>query len=95
LVHQTIADDKDFLLAEYNYISQLMIETEQVGDRRVDYFLTLTTAPLGALGLSANVPMSSGTVTSTEGIALLFFAALGLLLTGYVTLVRLIYRIFW
>lgn len=76
-----------FLLAEYQSHKDEFQRSEQIGETRVHFFITVTTAVLGALAIR------------DEGIWLgdkvdpIFFYALGaLLLFGVVTLMRLIRR---
>lgn len=76
-----------FLLAEYKRHNEHFLYSEELGERRVNFFLTLVTAVVGALAIREEG------ILVDEKVDDLFFAALGaLLIFGWVTLVRLIRR---
>lgn len=76
----------NFLLEEYKSLQESFLRNEELGERRVNFFITLTTAVIGALAAIWKV--------SNDGIDRIFFF-LGLVLVflfGIVTLVRIIRR---
>ncbi len=79
----------DFLLAEYSAASRNLSESEDVGDKRVTFFLTLTTSFIGALGIVSR--FGHGPIGSQTNM-LLFFGLGALLLYGVVTFMRIIHR---
>ncbi len=94
--HQKAGEPKghsvSFLLAEYQNHKDEFRRSEQVGETRVNFFITVTTAVLAALAIR-----KEGFWLETEGseriVDPIFFNGLGaLLLFGVVTLMRLIRR---
>jgi len=78
----------DFLLAEYQSHREAFWRTEELGERRVNFMITLTTAVLGALAIR-----EKGVLASGGEVEPLFFYGLGaVLLFGVVTLMRMIHR---
>jgi len=78
----------DFLLAEYRSHLDSFWRSEELGERRVNFFITLTTAVLAALAIR-----EKGILVSGGKVDLIFFYGLGvLLLFGVVTLARIIRR---
>jgi hypothetical protein len=78
----------DFLLAEYQSHMASYWRSEELGERRVNFFLTVTTAVVGALAIR-----EQGITTPGGSADPIFFYALGaVLLFGLVTLVRIIRR---
>ena len=49
----TQRDPADFLIAAYNYWGEAFLRNEEMGDRRVTFYITLTTFVLGGLTLLA------------------------------------------
>lgn len=79
----------DFLLAEYQRLLNSFWHTEELGERRVNFFITLTTAVIAALAAIRK----EGISVSVGKVDPIFFYGLGsVLLFGIVTLVRLIRR---
>ncbi|MBW2056672.1 MAG: hypothetical protein JRJ26_04155 [Deltaproteobacteria bacterium] len=79
----------EFLLAEYQRLMESFWHTEELGERRVNFFVTLTAAVIAALAATRDqgISLSQGRVDP------IFFYGLGaLLLFGLVTLVRIIRR---
>jgi hypothetical protein len=77
----------NFLLAEYQSHRDEFRRSEEVGETRVNFFITVTTAVLAALAIRDQGIWAGGTVDP------IFFPGLGaLLLFGVVTLMRLIRR---
>jgi len=77
----------NFLLAEYQSHGDEFRRSEQVGETRVNFFVTVTTAVLAALAIREEGIWAGGAVDP------IFFYGLGaLLLFGVVTLMRLIRR---
>ena len=78
----------DFLLAEYESNRDAFWHNEELGERRVDFFITLTTAVMAALAIR-----EKGILASGGNVESIVFCALGaVLLLGFVTLVRIIRR---
>lgn len=78
----------DFLLAEYQSQREAFWHNEELGERRVNFFITLTTAVIAALAIREKGILASGGKVDT-----IFFYGLGaVLLFGVVTLVRIIRR---
>ncbi len=76
----------NFLLEEYKSLQESFLRNEELGERRVNFFITLTTAVIGTLAAIWEV--------ANDGIDRIFFF-LGLVLVflfGIVTLVRIIRR---
>jgi hypothetical protein len=77
----------DFLLAEYQNHRESFWRSEELGERRVNFFITIATAVLAALAIREEGIGAGGQVDP------IFFYGLGaLLLFGVVTLMRLIRR---
>lgn len=78
----------DFLLAEYRSHRESFWRSEELGERRVNFLITLATAVLGALAIR-----EKGVLVSGGKVDPLFFYGLGaVFLLGVVTLVRMIRR---
>ncbi len=77
-----------FMLEEYRAYREALVENEKSGETRVNFFLTVTTAVLGALALRERP------VVGREGQvdAIVYFLLLVVLLLGVATLGRLIHR---
>lgn len=75
-----------FLLEEYRYLTESFLRNEELGERRVNFFITLTTAVIG--GLAAIWKVSDGGVDPK----LIGFGLVAVLLFGIITLVRIIRR---
>ncbi|KPL26210.1 MAG: hypothetical protein AMS23_02615 [Bacteroides sp. SM1_62] len=81
---------KDFLLAEYNHFAESFWRNEEVGEKRVNFFITLVTAVLAAIVALAT---KDGDFLTTGVICpIAIFALLLLLLFGRVILKRMIKR---
>lgn len=82
-------DAKDLLLADLEHFGQSMLANEQVGEKRFEFFVTLSTAVIAGL-----VALASG--DTAEARALSVPAALaglgGLLVFGVLTYLRLLHR---
>src|SRR5580765_7563473 len=78
---------EDFLMAEYSSLNNSLSESEELGNTRLNYFLTLTTAIIGGSGIAKILsPTTQGTdLTLVLGLFTLFFY-------GLVTFSRLIHR---
>lgn len=78
----------DFLLAEYRGHRESFWKSEEIGERRVNFFISIVTAVLAAL-----VIRQKGLLTPGGEVDPIFFYGLGaVLLFGIVTLARLIRR---
>jgi len=76
----------EFLLAEFNNLNDSFLRNEELGERRVNFFITLTTAIVAAL--AAVWKVASDTVDPI----FFFFGLVLVFLFGAVTLVRIIRR---
>lgn len=80
----------NFLLAEYELVNQRIAESEELGNTRVNYFLTLTTAVIGGSGIANIISAQHG-----NGIQInltLTVALTALLAYGLITLARILHR---
>jgi hypothetical protein len=80
---------KEILLADFRYVSECFWRNEELGDRRVNFFITLTTAVIGASVVLVREDISK---LSDRVVAVFFLALAALLLFGILTLVRMIRR---
>ncbi len=80
---------EDFLLAEYQNIANSFWQNEETGEKRVEFFITLATAVIGALVALAT---SQPNLPPEAIYAVIVFALAGLLGFGIVTLRRVIKR---
>ena len=78
-----------FLLAEYQGYRDSFWHTEELGERRVDFFITITTAVIAALAIREKGIL----VPEGQAVDPIFFLGLGaVLLFGVVTLARMVHR---
>lgn len=75
-----------FLLEEYKHLAESFLRNEELGERRFNFFIALTTAVIGALVAIPKV--FDGEVDTI----FFFFVLLAVFLFGVVTLVRIIRR---
>ncbi len=80
---------EEFLLAEYKTFSDSFWRNEETGEKRVEFFITLATAVIGALVALAT---SQTQLPAEATYAVMVFALAGLLGFGIVTLRRVIKR---
>ena len=80
----------NFLLAEYRYLGDCFWRNEEIGERRVNFFITLVTAAIAALVALAT--SKEGNLRKDDVYFLTVFALLALLSFGSVTLLRMIHR---
>lgn len=80
----------DFLLAEHQYLGDCFWRNEEIGERRVNFFITLVTAAIAALVALAT--SKEGNLRKDDVYFLTVFALLALLSFGIVTLLRMIHR---
>jgi len=80
----------DFLLAEYEYLGDCFWRNSEIGERRINFFVTLVTAAIAAL--VALVTGKQGSLRTAEVHFIAIFALLTLLAFGIVTLLRMIRR---
>jgi len=76
-----------FLLAEFNSIRSFKEQSVSIGDKRVDVFLTLSSALIAGLGL-----FSQSKITPQTFLIIAFCGSFGLLAIGLVTLYQVIDR---
>jgi hypothetical protein len=74
-----------FLLEEYRHLSESFWRNEEVGEKRVNFFITLVTAVIAAL-------VTLATKGKTDVYPIAVFALFALLVVGIVTLNRMIRR---
>jgi hypothetical protein len=80
----------NFLLAEHEYLGDCFWRNEEIGERRVNFFITLVTAAIAALVALAT--SEEGNLKEAEVYLITVFALLALLSFGIVTLLRMIHR---
>ncbi|MFW9767504.1 MAG: hypothetical protein ACFFEM_01685, partial [Candidatus Thorarchaeota archaeon] len=80
----------EFLLREHEYFAESFVNNEEVGEKRVNFLITIVLAILAALvGL---VSVESTIIDLSIVLMVGIFVLFGLLLLSYVTLLRIIYR---
>ncbi len=79
----------EFLRAEFSYMSEAIWKNEERGDRRVNFFVTVTAAVI-----AATVALATGKVSimSVENVPVFFLGLVALLLFGICTLQQMIRR---
>jgi hypothetical protein len=84
---------KEYLLAEYRYVTESLWKVNDLGEKRVTFFVTLVTAVLAALVTLVTHDTASN-LSHVQGStrAIVLFALVGLLVIGYMTLLRMIHR---
>jgi len=87
--HQTTNADigVQFLLAEFNSIRSFKEQSVSIGDKRIDVFLTLSSALIAGLGL-----FSQSSIAPQTFLIIAFCGSFGLLVIGLVTLYQVIDR---
>jgi ABC-type multidrug transport system fused ATPase/permease subunit len=80
----------DFLLAEYKNLAESFWRNEEIGEKRLNFFMTLVTAVIAALVALATKENDALTPADVKLISV--YALLALLAFGLVTLMRLIKR---
>lgn len=83
-------DDEKLLLAEYLHFSDGLFKNEEIGERRIEFFVTIATAVLAGVALLLTSDRLRVGEESVRKIALA--ALLGLLLLGIVTFSRILQR---
>ena len=81
-------DSRDFMLEEYKYHLHEFERSEEIGERRVNIFLTLVTAIFGALGIF----FKESDYCIKQYILIIIPVLLAMLIFGYLTLVRIVHR---
>jgi len=81
---------KEFLLAEYKYLCDCFWKNEEVGEKRVQFFIMLVTAVLAALATLIAKTMDQNCSGNVLGIVLFSLAAL--FIFGMITLLRILKR---
>jgi hypothetical protein len=84
-------DSKDFMLAEYHYHMEEFRRSKQLGEARLNLFLTIATAVLGGSGLIVGY-LERNSVLPPQYLIILFFAYLATIMFGSLTLLRIIHR---
>ena len=82
-------DSADFILEEYKHLTDSFLRNEELGERRVNFFLTLTTTVIGALAAIREI---FGDIDMMKFYIGFGAALLAVLLFGVVTLMRIIHR---
>jgi hypothetical protein len=80
----------NFLLAEHKYLGDCFWRNEEIGERRVNFFITLVTAAITALVALAT--SKEGNLRKDDVYFITVLALLALLSFGVVTLLRMIHR---
>ena len=80
----------DFLLAEYKNLAESFWHNEEIGEKRLNFFMTLVTAVIAALVALATKQNDALTPADVKLISV--YALLALLAFGLVTLMRLVKR---
>lgn len=75
-----------FLLEEYKHLTESFLRNEELGERRFNFFIALTTAVIGALAAIPKV------FDGEVDLIFFFFGLVAVFLFGVVTLVRIIRR---
>ena len=83
-------DDEKFLLAEYQYFSDAFWKNEETGEKRVEFFITLTTAVIA--GIVALVTRSDESMPDVSIRNISVGALSAMLLFGLVTFLRIMQR---
>lgn len=82
--------EEEFLLAEYKHFSDSFWKNEEVGEKRVNFFITLTTAILA--GIVALVTSKNTWFSDVEVRRIVTVALIGTFLFGLVTFFRILQR---
>ena len=90
--HKTLItmDDEKLLLAEYEYYTDSFWKNEEVGERRVDFFITLTTAIIA--GIVALITSQHANLSDTAIRQIATAALSGTFLFGLITFLRILQR---
>lgn len=83
-------DDEKLLLAEYSHFADGIFKNEEIGERRIEFFLTIATAVLGGIVLLLTSDHQRLSETSIRKFALA--GLVSLLLLGIVTFSRILQR---
>lgn len=81
---------KDLLLADYKYLSECFWRTEEIGETRVKFFITLVTAVLAALATLTGI--ENNVVSEDSKFVIGIYTLSALLTLGIITLFRIIKR---
>jgi hypothetical protein len=87
--HEPRSDVDDFLIADYQHFADSFWRTEELGEKRLNFFISLVTAVVGALVVLAT---SDSGFSDAEVQWLAFSAGVALLLLGVSTLLRMLRR---
>jgi putative (di)nucleoside polyphosphate hydrolase len=83
-------DDEKLLLAEYQSFTEAFWKSEEIGEKRVEFFITLTTAVIAGI---VALLTRSGTTLSDESVRQIATGALSaVLLLGIITYLRILQR---
>lgn len=96
-LNPTNNNPEDFLRAEYEYVTRLLINNEQLGERRIEFFVSLVTAVIGVSGLIGASDIMNfdiiGAENKTRMIAIIILISIGTIVPfGFITLERIIRR---
>jgi putative (di)nucleoside polyphosphate hydrolase len=83
-------DDEKLLLAEYCHFGDGIFKNEEIGERRIEFFMTIATAVLGGVVFLFKDKHESFPKSEIQLLAMA--ALLGLFLMGFVTLLRILQR---
>jgi len=79
-----------FLLAEHQYFRESLHQNEEVGEKRVNYFISLTTVMITAF--VALMSLDNAFLTFEQLLLITVVAMLGLLVIGWLTMLRILKR---
>jgi putative (di)nucleoside polyphosphate hydrolase len=83
-------EDEELLLAEYKHFSESFWKNEEIGERRVNFFITLTTAIIA--GIVALVTSGHADLSAVEVRQIATVALFGTFLFGLITFLRMLQR---
>lgn len=88
-----VESSRDFMLEEYKHHFADFERSEEIGEHRVNFFITLVTAVFGAFGvLVGKLIFENGDFDITKYYLIINAALLAMLLFGILTLARVIHR---
>src|SRR5688500_13857203 len=82
----------DYLLHEYDHVASALVTNEEMGEKRVQFFLGVLTAALGIIGLSLRGDEIALAVAVQESAPMIAVCLFVLFLFGLFTLARIVTR---
>jgi putative (di)nucleoside polyphosphate hydrolase len=83
-------EDEKLLLAEYQFFTNSFWKNEEIGEKRVEFFITLTTAIIA--GIVALVTSEPANFSQTDVLQIATAALAGTFLFGFMTFLRMLHR---